>query len=70
MKLLRRGIWLYEHLAEFLEFSGSADFFGKKWELDDVEELVIKFVCFCEVLLLHLVPDVAMFTVRCFLWEQ
>lgn len=61
--LLRRGIWVYEHLAKFLEFGGSANFFCKEWELDNMEELVVELMCFCEILLLHLVSNVAMFAV-------
>ena len=59
-----RLVRLDEHLAEFLQLLRSTNFLGEKWELDDVEEFVIKFVGFVEVLLLHVMPNSAMLTVR------
>ena len=60
----RRYVRLHKHLAEFLQLLRSTNFLGEKWELDDVEEFVIKFVGFVEVFLLHVMPNSAMLTVR------
>ena len=57
-----------EHLAELLELLRSPNLLGEKWELDDVEELVVKLVSFFEVLLLHLVSHLAVLAVRVWLY--
>ena len=54
---------MYKHVAKFLELGRSADFLCKERELNNVEELVVEFVGFVEVFLLHFVPDVTVFTV-------
>ena len=56
-----------EHLAELLELLRSPNLLSEEWELNDMEELVIKLVGFFEILLLHLVPHLAVLTVRVWL---
>lgn len=56
-------IRLHEHVAKLLQLCRPADFFSEQRELDDVEELVVELVCFVQILLLHLVSDLAVLAV-------
>lgn len=57
-------VGLYEHLAEFLQLLRATDFFREERKLYYVEEFVVEFVRFIEVLLLHRMPDPTVFTIR------
>lgn len=61
--LLLRIVWLNEHLAELLQLLRTADFLSEKRELDDMEEFLIKFMGLVEILLLHGVPNTAVFAI-------
>lgn len=65
-----RVVRLDEHLAELLELGRPADLLGEERELDDVEELVVELVRLVQVLLLHLVPDLAVLAVGAGLGEE
>ena len=45
-----------QHLAKVPQLCGSTYFLCKERKLDYVEELVVKFVCFVKVFLLHVMP--------------
>ena len=60
-------IWIErfdEHLAKLLKLLGTPYFLCEQGELNDVEKLVVKFVGFFEILLLHAVAHSAMFAIR------
>lgn len=44
--VLGRNVRLDEQFAELLELLGPSDFLGEEGQLDDMEELVVEFVCF------------------------
>lgn len=52
-----------EHTAEIFQLLRSTDFLCQQWKLDDVEEFVVEFMGFVQILLLHLVADVTVFAV-------
>ena len=52
-----------EHLAKVFQLLRAPDFLREQRELDDMEEFVIEFVSFVQILLLHLVANVAMLAV-------
>ena len=54
-----------KHLAEVFHLLRTAHFLGEQWELDDVEEFVVKFVGFVQNFPLHLVTHIAVLAVRC-----
>jgi len=54
---------LDEHPAKVFQLLRSTDFLCEQWKLDDVEEFVVEFMGFVQILLLHLVADVTVFTV-------
>lgn len=63
--LLRWHVRLNKHLAELPQLLRATDFLSEQRKLDDVEEFVVKFMCFAQIFLLHLVTHVAVFAVRC-----
>lgn len=61
-----RSVRCHEHLAKVFELLWTTDFLSEQGKLDDVEKFVVEFMCFGEVLLLHLLTHFAMLAVgRC-----
>lgn len=62
-------LWWYirlnEHLAKVFQLLRATDFLCEQRELNDMEEFVVEFVGFVQILLLHLVTNVTVFTVGC-----
>lgn len=63
LSLLLRHIRFYQHFAELFELLWAPHFLRQQWELDDVEEVVIKFVRLVQVFLLHVVPYAAVLAI-------
>jgi hypothetical protein len=61
--LLWRYVRLNEHLAKLFQLLRATDFLREQRKLDNMEEFVVKFVGFVQILLLHLVANVTMFAV-------
>jgi hypothetical protein len=51
------------HLAKLPQPLHTTHLLGQQRQLDDMETVFVQFVCFTEVLLLHLVADGALFAV-------
>jgi len=56
-------VWLNEHLTKLFQLLRAADFLGEQRELDDMEEFIVEFVSFVQILLLHLVANVTVLAV-------